>query len=140
MSGARRDTSSPSGSPMGRSSPPVYKLERSETQTGLQNFAKQPVGFFKGRKPLWWVWWIFRAGALVGVLIAFILLLRNFYIFEKKCAWCKYMSCLVNIFSPLREIHMLTTSQPVKNWCDIGNFDVSSKKRSIKVAIDALSF
>ncbi|RDI83332.1 hypothetical protein Vi05172_g6728 [Venturia inaequalis] len=122
MSGARRDTSSPSGSPSGRSPPPGYKLERSETQSGLQNFAKQPVGFFKGRKPLWWVWWLFRAAALVGVLIAFILLLRNFYIFEKKCSWCKYMSCL-----------------PVKNWCDIGNFDVT-KKRSTKIAVDALSF
>ncbi|QDS76185.1 hypothetical protein FKW77_008116 [Venturia effusa] len=122
MSGARRDTSSPSASPVGRSPPAVYKVERSEIETGLQNFAKQPIGFFKGRKPLWWVWWIFRAGALVGVLIAFILLLRNFYIFDKKCSWCKYLSCL-----------------PVKNWCDIGNFEVS-KKRSIQVAMDALSF
>ncbi|TID18514.1 gb [Venturia nashicola] len=123
MSGARRDTSSPSASPMGRSPPLGYKLEHSETQqTGLQNFAKQPVGFFKGRKPLWWVWWLFRAAALFGVLIAFILLLRNFYIFETKCSWCKYLSCV-----------------PVKNWCDIGNFDVS-KKRSIKIAVDALSF
>jgi membrane associated rhomboid family serine protease len=71
-------------------------LKRVQT-SGLQDFAKQPVGFFKGRKPLWWTWWLLRVGALVGALVAFILLLRNFYVFEKKCQWCKYLSCLVSL-------------------------------------------
>jgi membrane associated rhomboid family serine protease len=67
-----------------------------DQKTAARNFVKQPVGFFKGRKPLWWCWWLLRAGALVGVLIAFILLIRNFYVFEQKCKWCKYLSCLVS--------------------------------------------
>ncbi|KAI9816913.1 MAG: hypothetical protein M1827_001558 [Pycnora praestabilis] len=72
---------------------------------GMKGFAKGPVGFFKGRKPLWWAWWLLRAGALVGVLVCFIVLLNNFYKFRHECKWCKYLSCL-----------------PIKNWCDIGNF------------------
>jgi membrane associated rhomboid family serine protease len=63
-------------------------------------FIKSPVGFFKGRKPLWWAWWLIRAGALVLVAVVFILLLNNFYIYHKTCSWCKYLSCLVS-FTPL---------------------------------------
>jgi membrane associated rhomboid family serine protease len=66
-----------------------------EGETGVQAFARQPVGFFKGRKPLWWVWWLLRVGALVAVLVSFIVLLRNFYKFRTQCSWCKYLSCLV---------------------------------------------
>ncbi len=29
------------------------------------SFFRNPIGFFKGRKPLWWAWWLLRAGALV---------------------------------------------------------------------------
>ncbi|KAI4688140.1 uncharacterized protein J4E84_005068 [Alternaria hordeiaustralica] len=53
-------------------------------------FAKQPVGFFKGRKPLWWAWWLVRAGGLVAVFIGFILLLRNFYEWRNTCSWSYY--------------------------------------------------
>jgi len=63
---------------------------------GIRAFAKGPVGFFKGRKPAWWAWWLLRAGALVAVLIAFIVLIRNFYVFHSVCSWCKYLSCLVS--------------------------------------------
>ncbi|KAF3770772.1 rhomboid-domain-containing protein, partial [Cryphonectria parasitica EP155] len=66
-------------------------------------FVKNPVGFFKGRKPLWWAWWLIRAGFLLLAFIGFILLLNNFYVYRKTCSWCKYLSCL-----------------PVKNWCDSG--------------------
>ena len=59
------------------------------------SFFKNPVGFFKGRKPLWWAWWLLRAGALVAVTVVFILLLNNFYVDRKTCSWCKYLSCLV---------------------------------------------
>ncbi|OQU94597.1 hypothetical protein CLAIMM_00931 [Cladophialophora immunda] len=72
-------------------------------------FAKQPVGFFKGRKPLWWAWWLFRLGALIGVLVAFIVLLNNFYKYRDTCSWCKYLSCL-----------------PINNWCEIGNLQLSN--------------
>lgn len=67
-------------------------------------FARQPVHFFKGRKPLWWAWWLLRAGALIGVLVAFIVLLNNFYKYHDTCSWCKYLSCL-----------------PVNGWCELGN-------------------
>ncbi|KEF53046.1 uncharacterized protein A1O9_10954 [Exophiala aquamarina CBS 119918] len=67
-------------------------------------FAKEPINFFKGRKPLWWGWWFLRAGALIGVLVSFIVLLNNFYKYHDTCSWCKYLSCL-----------------PVSNWCEIGN-------------------
>lgn len=76
----------------------------------LKTFARQPVGFFKGRKPLWWGWWLIRAGALVGILIAFILLLRNFYVYRNTCGWCRYLSCL-----------------PINNWCDLGNLQSQSQ-------------
>ncbi|KAL2021492.1 hypothetical protein VTK56DRAFT_7125 [Thermocarpiscus australiensis] len=72
------------------------------------SFMKNPIGFFKGRKPLWWAWWLIRAGALVVVAIVFILLLNNFYVYRTTCGWCKYLSCL-----------------PVSNWCDIGNLQLS---------------
>lgn len=71
-------------------------LPDDQDDNGVKAFAKQPVGFFKGRKLLWWVWWLLRAGALVGVLIAFIVLLNNFYKYRVQCNWCKHLSCLVS--------------------------------------------
>ena len=65
---------------------------------GLQKFVKQPVGFFKGRKPFWWAWWLVRAALLVVVLVGFILLLRNFYEDRKTCSWCHHLTCLVSFF------------------------------------------
>ncbi|OCT44812.1 putative rhomboid protein [Cladophialophora carrionii] len=75
----------------------------------ISSFAKQPVGFFKGRKPLWWAWWLFRLGALIGALVVFIILLNNFYKYHDTCSWCKYLSCL-----------------PINNWCEIGNLQLSN--------------
>lgn len=70
---------------------------------------KDPVNFFKDRKGLWWVWWLFRAVALLAVIIAFIVLLNNFYkTHSSNCSWCKYMSCI-----------------NVKNWCDQGQLTTS---------------
>ncbi|OAX84116.1 hypothetical protein ACJ72_01528 [Emergomyces africanus] len=45
---------------------------------------RQPVKFFQGRKPLWWAWWVVRAGTLVGIVVTFILLLDNFYKYRSK--------------------------------------------------------
>ncbi|KAI9827343.1 MAG: hypothetical protein M1819_006985 [Sarea resinae] len=61
----------------------------------VKGFISSPLSFFKGRKPLWWAWWLIRAAALVGVLVAFIVLLKNFYKWRETCSWCKYLSCLV---------------------------------------------
>ncbi|KAJ5568175.1 hypothetical protein N7450_010661 [Penicillium hetheringtonii] len=66
------------------------------------NNKKTPLNFFKGRKPLWWAWWLIRAGALVAVLIGFIMLIVDFYRYPKSnCSWCYRLSCL-----------------PVNGWCD----------------------
>lgn len=76
--------------------------------TGVQGFFKSPVGFFKGRKPAWWAWWIIRAASLVAVFIVFILLLNNFYVYRKTCSWCKYLSCIVRILLSLHQAFSLT--------------------------------
>ncbi|KAJ4418966.1 hypothetical protein N0V85_001225 [Neurospora sp. IMI 360204] len=73
------------------------------------SFFSNPVGFFKGRKPLWWVWWLVRAAFLTLAVVIFILLLNNFYVNHKECSWCKYLSCL-----------------PVKNWCEDGNLQITT--------------
>lgn len=57
-----------------------------------------PLGFFKGRKPLWWVWWLVRIGALVAVIVGFIFLIVDFYKYPKSnCSWCYRLSCLVSL-------------------------------------------
>ncbi|KAF4151579.1 hypothetical protein CNMCM8927_005569 [Aspergillus lentulus] len=66
------------------------------------------LGFFKGRKPLWWAWWLVRLGALVAVLIGFILLIVDFYKYHtSNCSWCYRLSCL-----------------PVNDWCEQGQITV----------------
>jgi membrane associated rhomboid family serine protease len=62
-------------------------------------FLKSPIGFFRGRKPLWWAWWFVRAGFLIAVIVVFIVLLNNFYNGSHNCSWCKYLSCLVSFAS-----------------------------------------
>jgi membrane associated rhomboid family serine protease len=98
---------------------------------GLKGFAKQPVGFFKGRKPLWWGWWLLRAGALALFIIIFAVLLNNFYANQQSCSWCKYLSCLVSR-SLRREVPREVTYanaivQPVKDWCDVGNLEYETR-------------
>ncbi|KKA27388.1 hypothetical protein TD95_000498 [Thielaviopsis punctulata] len=72
-----------------------------------ESFLSNPSGFFKGRKPLWWAWWILRAGCLIAMIVAFVILLNNFYTYHDNCSWCRYLSCI-----------------PVKNWCETGNLDI----------------
>ncbi|KXL46916.1 hypothetical protein M433DRAFT_133744 [Acidomyces richmondensis BFW] len=79
-------------------------------EDGLQEFVKDPMHFFQDRKGLWWIWWLVRAIALVGVLISFVLLLKNFYVWRTTCHWCKYLSCL-------------DVTVDGTNWCDVGNLD-----------------
>ncbi|GAB7347280.1 hypothetical protein MBLNU459_g3367t1 [Dothideomycetes sp. NU459] len=92
---------------------------------GLKTFVQQPVGFFKGRRSMWWVWWIVRMLALIGVLVGFIVLLKNFYVWRTGCTWCKYLSCL-----------------PVNNWCSVGNLqftNTSSKRDLLSLTHDVFS-
>jgi membrane associated rhomboid family serine protease len=65
-------------------------------QAASVSFIKNPLVFFKGRKPLWWAWWLARAAALVTIVVGFILLLNNFYVVRSTCSWCKYLSCIVS--------------------------------------------
>lgn len=83
----------------------------------LTGFTKEPLGFFKNRKLAWWIWWLIRAGALVGVLVGFIVLVTNFYSQRHECKWCKYLSCLD-----------ITVNG--RNWCDLGylNFPQNGTK------------
>lgn len=67
------------------------------TSVAFPPFHRNPVGFFKGRKSLWWAWWLIRAGFLVLVIVVFIVLISNFYAKSANCEWCKYLSCLVCI-------------------------------------------
>ncbi|KAJ8123812.1 hypothetical protein ONZ43_g323 [Nemania bipapillata] len=78
------------------------------TSVAFPAFYRNPVGFFKGRKPLWWGWWLLRVGFLIFVIIIFIVLLNNFYSNQNHCSWCKYLSCI-----------------PVNGWCEIGNINVT---------------
>ncbi|PWY90281.1 DHHC zinc finger membrane protein [Aspergillus sclerotioniger CBS 115572] len=76
------------------------KGRRTRTGAGANN-KMNPVNFFRGRKPLWWAWWLVRLAALVAVLIGFILLIIDFYKYPKSnCSWCYRLSCL-----------------PVNGWC-----------------------
>jgi membrane associated rhomboid family serine protease len=78
---------------------------------GLKDFAKEPVGFFKGRKPLWWGWLLLRAGALALFVIVFAVLMNNFYLYRQTCKWCKYLSCLVSPYCCIEHLgsdHLLT--------------------------------
>ena len=105
---------------------PMPSDPKRPTAGGIQGdaigqFTRQPVGFFKGRKPLWWAWWLLRVGALVGVLAGFVVLLNNFYKYRNTCSWCKYLSCL-----------------PINNWCNIGNLQLTSTNSPNKIRRDVL--
>ncbi|KAH3951639.1 RHOMBOID-like protein [Parastagonospora nodorum] len=86
----------------------------SESKQQLSRFAKAPIGFFKARKPLWWAWWLVRAGGLVCAFIAFVLLLRNFYEWRNTCSWCKHLTCLP-----------ITTGGV--DWCDMGGLNLQNR-------------
>ncbi|KAI0805381.1 hypothetical protein GGR55DRAFT_681289 [Xylaria sp. FL0064] len=96
------------------------------TSVAFPAFYRNPVGFFKGRKPLWWAWWLLRAGFLVLVIVIFIVLLENFYSNQNHCSWCKYLSCI-----------------PVNGWCDIGNINVTytnvTKRDFVFSALDQMA-
>lgn len=92
---------------------PGARVARREKMADYTAFRKAPLGFFKGRKPLWWGWWLLRAGALIGVLVGFIVLINNFYKYHDTCSWCKYLSCL-----------------PVSNWCELDNLRVTQTTTS----------
>jgi len=89
---------------------PTTTTTTAPDNTALKSFLRAPLSFFRSRRGLWWAWWLVRACALVGCLVAFILLLKNFYQWGATCRWCKYLSCLdVRVGG--------------ENWCDVGNLN-----------------
>jgi len=80
-------------------------------------FVKHPLNYFRNRMPMWWLWWAVRGLALIGTLIAFILLLQNFYVWRTGCSWCRYLSCL-------------PVTVGGQNWCDAGNLNLSPVSNS----------
>lgn len=117
---------SPSAISRRTSSPRSYQPQntsRSRANSGLKTFISDPLGFFKDRRGIWWAWWLVRVFALVGVLIGFILLLKNFYEWRTTCGWCKYLSCLP-----------VTVSG--ENWCQVGNLDFTNTTTHSKRWID----
>lgn len=101
--------------------PPYQSVNAGRGKSGAIRFVKEPIAFFKGRKVAWWVWWVIRAVALVLVLVLFIVLLNNFYKYEKTCSWCKYLSCL-----------------PVNGWCDNQDLEFKSFEISSR-AVDSIT-
>lgn len=85
---------------VGADLPPYASVQQARTLADngdIKAFMREPVAFFKGRKPLWWAWWLVRAAALIGAFVVFIVLLKNFYkASPKRCHWCKYLSCIVS--------------------------------------------
>jgi len=56
------------------------------------------------RPEKWWIWWVLRF-VVLGIAIAiFVLSILNIYLWNIKCTWCQYISCL-----------------PVKDWCEAGH-------------------
>ena len=95
------------------SNPQQTLTSRSGANSGLKDFFANPLGFFQDRRGIWWAWWLVRVLALVGAIVGFVLLLRNFYEWRTTCGWCKYLSCLP-----------VTVSGT--NWCSIGNLDFTN--------------
>ena len=87
----------------------VQQARRLADNGDIKTFVKEPVAFVKGRKPLWWTWWLVRAAALIGAFVVFTVLLKNFYKADPKtCHWCRYLSCIV---SPKYLMTVVTTSK-----------------------------
>lgn len=88
---------------------PAQRAARREKMADYTSFVKSPLAFFKGRKPLWWGWWLLRVGALIGVLVGFVALLNNFYKYHDTCSWCKYLSCL-----------------KISDWCELDQLRIDN--------------
>ena len=103
------------------------KGRRTRTGAGANN-KMNPVNFFRGRKPLWWAWWLVRVAALVAVLVGFILLIIDFYKYPKSnCSWCYRLSCLVSHSLPFNVLST-NSAQPVNGWCQEG--ELTTEKTS----------
>lgn len=99
----------------------------SHERHGLQDFVRRPLFFFQGRRGVWWLWWLVRVGALVGVLVCFVLLIKNFYVWGVTCSWCKYLSCLPVTVNGV-------------NWCTEGILDFTPTNSSAKRDLGGLVF
>lgn len=103
----------PVAGPLGADRPVRYSgvsPSAPSASNGIGLFVRSPKAFFANRKGAWWGWLALRIAALLFILIAFILLLKNFYVWRHGCHWCRYLSCL--------DIKVGGT-----NWCDVGNLN-----------------
>ena len=85
---------------IGEGEPPYTPMATAASydgKRGVRGFLKDPVAFFKGRKGMWWAWWLVRAGTLAAAIVAASVLINNFYVGKVECGWCKYLSCLVSV-------------------------------------------
>lgn len=102
----------------------------------IKAFVKEPVAFFKGRKPLWWAWWLVRAAALIGAFVVFIVLLKNFYKADPKtCHWCRYLSCIV---SPCYMITVATNAKADYRTSRIGVILATCRRQTERQAVSAI--
>lgn len=101
---------------------PSYAAVPAGAEAALTPFLKNPVGFFKGRKPLWWAWWLVRVAALVIIIAVFIVLLNNFYKVGHTCKWCKYLSCIVSFLNPFSELRLTNLHIARKQLVRAGNY------------------
>lgn len=111
---------------------PYYSSVRPARSWSKSSILHDPVGFFKGRKPLWWLWWAVRTASLVTIIVVFVLLLNNFYSDNPEtCHWCKYLSCLVSqrLICYCRKA-LLTDCQPVNGWCELGTIPQTNSSSS----------
>lgn len=92
---------------------PNHRHSAFRSPSGLKDFIRAPLSFFQNRRGVWWAWWLVRAAGLVSILIGFILLLKNFYVWRSTCDNCKYLSCL-------------PVTVDGNDWCTIGNLQFTN--------------
>lgn len=85
--------------------------------SGFRGFFKNPVGFFKGRKTAWWLWWFVRAFVLTMILVGVIVMLDSFYKKDDVCKWCRFLNCL-----------------QVRDWCEMDDLKFTNTKTSANTA------
>ncbi|GME92888.1 unnamed protein product [Ambrosiozyma monospora] len=79
------------------------------------SYGAMNIGTFMGirNKIVFGIWCVVRFVMLIGVVLWFVLLVRNFKIkgvkASESCKWCKYINCL-----------------PVNGWCELGDLSLTA--------------
>lgn len=75
---------------------------------GINDHLLKSATSFKNKSPLWYGWVAVRVAALALTIVYFVTLIKQFENGGGHCSWCKYLSCI-----------------PVKDWCNVGDIQVS---------------